>query len=195
MRLFFAIWPPKEIRARLWESLAPWREIAPQVRWIGPERFHVTLRFVGDVPNALVPRLAAAADALTSESAFPARLKGTGTFPPQGIPRIFWVGVSADPLRRLRTRLDATLARIDLPDRGGRFSPHLTVGRAGRNRRRSQSAKSRELSQIAVSRIPRINFDFTVSAVHLVRSQLRATGPIYTNIHNARLSGQPRGKQ
>jgi len=180
---------------RLWELLASWREVAPQIRWIGPERYHITLRFVGDVPTASVPDLVAAADALMSESAFPVKLTGTGTFPPKGIPHIIWVGVRADPLCGLRTRLDVALARIHLPYRGGKFSPHLTVGRAGRSRRISQSARSRELSPIAVSRAPRISLHFTVRAVRLVRSQLHAAGPIYTNIHSARLSGQPREKQ
>ncbi len=193
MRLFFAVRPPEAVRVPLWRALAPLREAAPGVRWAAPELYHVTLRFLGDVAASRVPRLAAAAEALKPESAFPARLTHTGTFPPRGIPRVYWVGVRAEPLIRLRRRLDAAIAGAGVPKDDGRFAPHLTIGRVRRGRRTGPAER-------LAGRAPRrsrwfhhgppngVPGEFIVRAVHLVRSELFPTGPRYTNIHKVMLS-------
>ena len=186
MRLFFAVWPPEAVRVRLWRALAPLREAAPDVRWVSPERYHVTLRFLGDVAPSVVPRLTAAAEALAPEPAFPARLTRTGTFPRRGVPRVHWVGVRADPLRRLRHRLDEALATKGVRRDRDRFSPHLTIGRPGRGRR--GHTRSGQGTPEAASEQCEVCTDFVVRAVHLVRSELFPTGPRYANIHRVKLS-------
>lgn len=181
MRLFFAVRPPKAVRLRLWRALAPLREAAPRVRWTDPEGYHITLRFLGDIAAPRVPRLAAAVEALKPESAFPARLTHTGTFPTRGIPRVYWVGVRADPMIRLRKRLDAALAGAGISRGGGRFAPHLTIGRVRRGRHAGLPPKRQGLGSAAEP-------EFIVRAVHLVRSELFPTGPRYANIHKVMLS-------
>ena len=186
MRLFFAVWPPEAVRLRLWRALAPLREVVPGVRWVPPECYHITLRFLGDVAAALVPGLAAAAYAIESEPAFPARLTGMGTFPPRGTPRVYWVGVRADPLRRLREHLDVALAGAGVPRDDGRFAPHLTIGRVRTGRR--EGPPSARQGSAPVAELGGVTSDFIVRSVHLVRSELFPTGPRYANIHNVRLS-------
>lgn len=181
MRLFFAVRPPEAARLRLWRALAPLREAAPGVRWTAQEGYHITLRFLGDVAAPRVPRLAAAAEALKPESAFPARLTHTGTFPPRGIPRVYWIGVRADPLIRLRKRLDAALAGAGVPRDDRRFAPHLTIGRARRGRSAGLPSTRREPG-------PAAEAEFIVRAVHLVRSELFPAGPRYANVHKVMLS-------
>jgi 2'-5' RNA ligase len=48
VRLFVGVWPPPEVKEVL-GSLA--RPDAPGVRWTAPDRWHVTLAFMGDVPE------------------------------------------------------------------------------------------------------------------------------------------------
>lgn len=186
LRLFFAIWPPDAVRKTLWHSLAPLRETLPAVRWVPPERLHITLRFMGDVSAGLLPRLVSAAEALHQVAPFDIELAGTGTFPGRGPPRIYWVGVRSRPLPGLRASLDRALAREGLDHEGRIFRPHLTVGRANRGRSgrggltRGETATTPDLA-------------FTVAAIHLVRSDLRPGGPSYTNVHRAILgTGDPR---
>ena len=184
-RLFFAVWPPEEVRERLWDSLAPLRDATTGVRWIPPRRYHVTLRFMGDVAAALFPRLVRAAEALSPEPAFRACLTGNGTFPRRGVPRVYWVGLQADPLVRMRNLLDRALAQEGIAAERRVFKPHLTVGRTMRGgtpgwRRRGGSRQS-ELSTGAEW--------FDIEAVHIVQSTLFPEGPRYANVHGVTLAG------
>ncbi len=191
MRLFFAVWPPEAVRTRLWRALAPLREAAPNVRWVPPERYHITLRFLGDVASPEVTRLTAAAEALASEPVFAARLTGAGTFPRRGVPRVYWVGVRADSLRLLRHRLDEALLTNGVRRSDDRFSPHLTIGRSRRWRR--ANARTRRRRPEPRFEMPEAGAGFVVQAVHLVRSELFPIGPRYANIHGVKLSPSQRG--
>ncbi|MXW16514.1 MAG: RNA 2',3'-cyclic phosphodiesterase [Gemmatimonadetes bacterium] len=178
LRLFFAVWPPETVRQRLWRSLAPLREALPAVRWIPPERLHITLRFMGDVSPEHVPRLLSAAEALGEVDRFEVGLAGTGTFPRRGPARVYWVGVRGRPLVHLREGLDFTLAREGVEREDRTFKPHLTVGRASRGRRGGD--RSRVPADFTVPELA-----FTVGAIHLVRSDLLPGGPRYANVHRA----------
>lgn len=186
LRLFFAIWPPDAVRKTLWRSLAPMREALPSVRWVPPQRLHITLRFMGDVSAVCLPRLVRAAEALRQAAPFEIRLTGTGAFPRRGPPRVYWVGVRSRPLPGLRASLDRALAREGLDREDRIFRPHLTVGRT--NRDRSATGGPPRSETVATP-----DLAFTVAAIHLVRSELRPGGPRYANVHRAILgAGDPR---
>lgn len=178
LRLFYAIWPPDAVRRMLWRSLAPMRETLPSVRWVPPERLHITLRFMGDVSPKLLPRLVRAVETLGEVAPFEIGLAGTGTFPKRGPARIYWVGVRGRPLPGLRESLDRALARDGVARENRTFKPHLTVGRASRGR----SGRSRARAGEALA-VP--DLAFTVAAIHLVRSDLLPGGPRYSNVHRA----------
>ncbi len=187
-RLFVALWPPRALQSRLWRSLEPLRAELPRVRWVPPERYHLTLRFLGDVPARAVAAVVRACDALVSVRAFRVRLAGAGAFPPRGRPRIYWVGVEAESLTGLRKRLDGALAAEGFPRERKRFAAHLTIGRAGRERSRSRpSDPPRPAAALARFRGVR-HGDFALRAVHLVQSELRPSGPVYTSIHAVSLA-------
>ena len=183
-RLFFAVWPPEDLRQRLWHSLAPLRERVHGVRWVPPERYHITLRFLGDVPARQVAGVSGAARSLESESAFGAVLTGVGTFPARGTPRVYWVGVEAEALGRIRTRLDAALARRGFPVDPRRFAPHMTIGRVPRR----GGARGPRGNRGPAERWSADSGRFLVDAVDLVRSELFPDGPRYANVHKVVLS-------
>lgn len=180
LRLFYAIWPPDAVRQRLWRSLAPLRETLPSVRWIPPERLHITLRFMGDVPPQHLPRLVRAADTLEGVAPFEVGLSGTGTFPKRGPARVYWVGVRGRPLPVLRESLDRALVGEGVPREDRTFKPHLTVGRASRVRSGRSGARVGEAVALP-------DLAFAVAAIHLVRSDLLPGGPRYSNVHRAGL--------
>ncbi len=186
LRLFFAIWPPHELRERLWGSLASLRRARPGVRWVPPERYHVTLRFLGDTSAALLPSLKLAADSLGHEGAFRIGLTGTGVFPPRGAPRVYWVGLTPGPLTRMRRALDQALAREGIAPGRRAFKPHLTVGRT----RRAGVAQGAAPDIGGGGSAAVLSEDFGVGALHLVRSELFPGGPSYANIHKVVLSGR-----
>ena len=160
------------------------REILPSVRWVPPERLHITLRFMGDIPPRHLPRLVRAAETLEGVAPFEAGLAGTGTFPKRGPARVYWVGVRGRPLSGLRESLDRALVREGLAREDRTFTPHLTVGRASRGR--SGRGRTRAAEAVAVP-----DLAFAVAAIHLVRSDLFPGGPRYSNVHRAILG--PKG--
>ncbi len=186
LRLFFALWPPEQVRRRLWRSIEPMRHAVDGVRWVPPERYHLTLRFLGDVPAELVEDLVAAAQALEAEKPFRATLGSVGAFPRRASPRVYWVSVKARPLPRLGELLDAALLARGFPARKRRFQPHLTVGRA--RPRGSTRPLQREQAMLPGPGAASLAFD--VRAIDLVRSELFPTGPRYANIHRVVLSGK-----
>lgn len=101
-------------------------------RWEGRDKFHLTLRFLGEV-DGRVHR--AAIDALQELDSprFTLQLKGVGVFPPRGLPGSVWAGVAeAGPVTLLKQRVDACLRRVEgiEPD-PRKFAPHVTIARVG----------------------------------------------------------------
>ena len=117
MRLFVALdlpWPVRERLARLAGSLAG-------ARWVPPENYHITLRFIGDV----VGRLAA-----VKARGFHVEIAGFGTFERQGRPTTLWARVAANPLLdHLQGKVDTALRRAGLDAERRRFCPHITLAR------------------------------------------------------------------
>lgn len=91
-RLFVAIAPPQRAVVALAAGIAPLHDVPGAPRWIPPERWHLTLAFLGEVaePPMLRPALGSVA-ARTAPIAL--RLDGAGTFPARGAPRVCWIGV------------------------------------------------------------------------------------------------------
>ena len=104
-----------------------------EVRWTAPERMHLTLKFLGDIPDEHVPDVCEVARQVAAEvEPFSVDVTGIGTFGPRRHPHIIWCGFagSADRLVQLHDRLDKRLRPLGVPREGRRYTPHLTVGRA-----------------------------------------------------------------
>lgn len=101
-------------------------------RWTDPERWHLTLLFLGAVPRDVVPALrAGAVPVVAAAPPMRLRLAGAGRFGSLRRPSVAWAGVDGDvdALSALAARL-ARLARgLDLPVEDRPFRPHLTLGR------------------------------------------------------------------
>jgi 2'-5' RNA ligase len=131
-RLFVAVDPPAEARTHLDRALHPLREAAGEPRWIPPERWHVTLLFLGTVPAARVPELvAAAAPVVAATQPMRLRLAGGGRFGSRRRPQVAWAGLAGDvePLAVLAGQLARAVRRLRLPVEDRPFRAHLTLGR------------------------------------------------------------------
>ena len=121
MRLFVAVRPPAEAIGHLVAALPRWPS--------QPERWHLTLAFLGEVtdPAPVAEQLRAA---VTGVAAFPLALRGSGSF---GRGAVVWVGLAGDvpALRSLAGAVTRACraAGADVDDRP--YRPHLTVGRKG----------------------------------------------------------------
>lgn len=146
------------------------------VRWIAEPNLHITLWFLGEVPD---DKTAAIADALRlawSTAAFTLTVSGSGAFPTSGAPRIVWLGVTegGDRLADLYQELAVRLMPLGFEPERRSYQPHLTLGRvkeAGRTSwRTARSALTREAPRYGSCQ---------VRAVTLFRSRLSPTGARY----------------
>ncbi len=131
LRAFIAIDLAPEIKAGLRELVRTLRATRADVRWVEPDGMHLTLKFLGEIDAA---RTVCVRELLTATArrhpAFPLALEGTGAFPGDRAPRVFWAGVAAGPeLESFYKDLEAALAAEGFEPEAREFRPHLTLGR------------------------------------------------------------------
>ena len=101
----------------------------PGARWIDPENYHITLRFIGDVDNVMADDVRDILDKLTNGLAFELRLSHLGAFGGDK-PRTLYAGIELnETLTRLQAAQERVLQKIGLEPEGRRFTPHVTLAR------------------------------------------------------------------
>lgn len=136
-RLFVALEPPDPVRRRIAAAADAVRaaagRAAEDVRWVAPDGVHLTLQFLGAVPEERVEAVRAAVEGAAA-GARPLALEvtGAGGFPNARRPRVVWLGLAGDvpALSALVADLGRRLAPLGFPPESRPFSPHLTLGRA-----------------------------------------------------------------
>jgi len=134
MRLFVAIVPPAGALAELAAAVAPLRAARPGLRWTGPDDWHLTLAFLGEVAEPVLPALSARLErAAGRHQAQRLAISGGGAFPRPARATIVWAGIEADrrPLTALASSVAAAARRAGAPppDEGRRYRPHITIAR------------------------------------------------------------------
>ena len=134
MRCFVAIDLTSDVRAAIARAQTRVRTAAAHadVRWVDPAQFHLTLKFLGAVPDDRVPAVSAALEGAVADTA-PIALAaaGLGGFPSLRSARVLWAGITAGvpELARLAAAIDRALTPLGFPPEGRSFRGHLTIGR------------------------------------------------------------------
>ncbi len=98
-------------------------------RWIDPDNYHITLRFIGDVDHNTAGDVMDMLDRLVDSEAFTVRLDHLGSFGGDK-PRALFVGVEANQaLLRLQAAQERVLQRAGLAPEGRKFVPHVALAR------------------------------------------------------------------
>jgi 2'-5' RNA ligase len=126
MRLFVALDMPWSVR----EQLAALSGTGiPGARWVPPENYHLTLRFIGAIPGHVARDVDGALLAIRARG-FALTLTGMGTFAKGGVSNALWVGVERTPaLDHLRNKIETALQRCGLEPERRKFQPHVTLAR------------------------------------------------------------------
>jgi|SRR5271157_852173 len=139
MRLFVALDIDPDIRERITAFRNQMRVLAPAVRWVGPETFHVTLQFLGETKK--LEEIRQALKQVRAESTRIA-FRGAGFFPNPKAPRVFWVGIEGDEsLQTLAEVVANTTRPLGFERDAEPFTPHLTLARSGSGRPRPVSGE------------------------------------------------------
>lgn len=180
IRAFIALNLPDDIKRIV---VATGEQLAPalperSVRWVKPNAMHLTLRFLGETAETLLPAVGQALDAaVAGRTAFTLHLDGLGVFPNTKRPRVLWLGLAPTAaLGQLKAAVDAALLPLGWAAERGPFTPHLTLGRV----RDGQRLTAPDGIVVPAASFP-------VTALHLIESDLRPDGPRYTVRHSAPL--------
>lgn len=171
MRTFVAVFPPPDIREALFRAA---RDLpaSKAFRLIGPEKLHLTLKFLGNVAEDDLSRVAQALEPLRGRhEPFEVSTSGFGGFPSERKARILWAGVGegSGPLRAVAQSVDDLLEGAGFEIERRPYVPHLTLGRA-----RGQGAKLDAASVYPPA------LRFSVSGVDLVESVPGKGGVTYS---------------
>lgn len=187
-RLFVAVEPSTACRALAARAASALQERFPELRarWQPTENLHLTLAFLGQVPEEDV---VACADRL-SELAAGARPFGLasyrlGAFPSARRPSVLWLGVRADPAAALgELQRDVATSYRQLHDDRKPFRPHLTLGRV-----KDLGATPRAELATTLTELPPDTVRWTVREVVLFESRLAPAGAVHTPIRTGTLGG------
>lgn len=171
---------------RLVERLRTRNADRARVKWVRPANIHLTLQFLGDVDNGLVPKLAGGlSGAFGDVEPFEVHLQGVGAFPSAGRPRVVWMGMAqgADQLKTLAACVHRVTGPLGFAPGDRPFRAHVTLGRMKDPRKAVQLAGL--LTEVSGAEGGRCQIDM----VHLVKSELRPSGPIYTTLDSFPLGG------
>jgi 2'-5' RNA ligase len=132
LRLFIALELSQEVHDQLAKLILDLKKVSPAtVKWVKPENIHLTLKFLGDTPQAKIPTLQAAVEnCCLTKKAFQMVAKGAGVFPTKRQPKVMWAGLNAPPeLTLLYSALEKTLVDLGYTRETRPFSAHLTLAR------------------------------------------------------------------
>jgi RNA 2',3'-cyclic 3'-phosphodiesterase len=139
-RLFTGVEIPQEIA----QSLAMLRGGLPGARWIDPENYHLTLRFIGDI-DAVLAREIALMLGKVKRPAFELRFEGLSSFGGRR-PRAVFAAIAPTPaLIELQAEHDRLLQRLGLEPEGRKYTPHVTIARL-------RDSSSREVADYLATR-------------------------------------------
>jgi 2'-5' RNA ligase len=179
MRLFIAIEIPDEIKKEMAKVQEQLRKANVEASWPRPEGMHLTLKFLGEVPETkiaeIVRGLQTAAEGI---GRFRLEVRGVGTFPNPRNARVVWIGLAGEvgKLTHLQESVENALERIGLARDERKFTAHLTLGRIKQVRSRDQwLAGLEELRDRSLQ-------GFDVTAVSLMKSELKPSGAVYTEM-------------
>jgi 2'-5' RNA ligase len=178
VRCFVAVDLAPDVLAAIGGVIEAMRTVGGDVRWVAPGNLHVTLKFIGNVPEERVDTVRAALEPVAATTApFAVVAAGLGVFPNPRRARVVWVGVQSSQLGAVALGVDDALGARGFSRESRAFSPHVTIGRV-----RTPRGWDRVLAALQ----PYWEQSFGTSQVDQIvtyRSELRREGARYTALH------------
>jgi RNA 2',3'-cyclic 3'-phosphodiesterase len=183
LRTFIALETPEEKRKIFSQLQSKLKESDADVKWEHEDKFHATIKFLGDTNEALLPQINSHIGAICKKyPPFTLVFDSVGFFPNWKNPRVVWIGCSThNPVvSHIKTQLDTLLAPLGFKTENRAFHPHITMGRIWSDR------NVKHLLSIAES----LTFEPSEIAINelvLMKSILRPEGSEYFILEKSRL--------
>src|SRR2546421_7188456 len=166
-RLFTGLEIPREIV----DALAILRGGLPGARWIDPENYHLTLRFIGDIDDVLAHEIASMLDQVKRRG-FELRFDGLSSFGGRRPRAVIATMQPVAPLLELQAEHERIMQRVGLEPEGRKYSPHVTLARL-------RDSSSRQVADYLAARGPLNGLSFPVSRFVLFSSRASVGGGPY----------------
>ncbi|MEM3522714.1 MAG: RNA 2',3'-cyclic phosphodiesterase [Candidatus Bathyarchaeia archaeon] len=160
-----------------------------KVKLVEPQNIHITLRFLGEIPKALVEKVKNEMVNIDFK-AFDVEFKGLGAFPSLNRINVIWIGIKKgeEKLKEIFNQLENRLRKLGFsPDPKG-FSPHITIARV----------KSREniekLIKILKEKKEHHFGIMKLDSLRLKKSTLTPKGPIYDTLLEVKAKDEAYGR-
>lgn len=181
IRTFIAIEPDPDSKERILKFISDLkRQTRADVRWTNKENLHFTLKFIGEISPQ---RMAKVIDILhliqEIHNPFYVSVSGVGFFPDRFRPRIIWVGVreGKEQMINLAKDIEERLESEGFSREKREFTAHLTIGRIRSPSFSPNHIITQEFADRDICR-------FTADRIILYKSDLQASGPIYSVIND-----------
>ena len=179
-RLFIAIDPEPAMLDTIFRLISSIKREYPMVgvRYTPPQNLHLTLLFLGDTEEQLIPTIDNNLGKICQNfSEFDLELSELGAFPSRRNPRILWLGVkNPQPVSALAKAIIQDSGLVAEPEKA-QFSPHLTLGRVAEDAR---GASTETFSKL-FAKLGNVKAGSTrIREVLLYQSVLKPAGPVYT---------------
>lgn len=184
-RLFFSIPLPNDISNQFVKAVKQIRighERTDIIRWLPPENWHITLLFMGDVQDTLIPEILEEVEEVFKQSKpLSLKFKEIVFAPVPDNASFIWAEYDKnESYNALSRSIYQKLKRFILEDTNNNFRdiiPHVTLARFNKN---SKSVLPKLIQ-------PKIT-DLTVDTIELMESKLTLEGPIYTKLYEFKIS-------
>lgn len=166
------------IRERIVKAEQGLADTRANLKIVDPEIMHLTLRFLGEIPQSTVEEVKGVLDELEFQP-FDVEFSGLGVFPNLRRISVVWIGVTKgeEQLNDIFHQIEPKLRKLGLTADNKGFSPHMTIARVRTGLNKDALAQYVEsMREHEFGRMP-------VSSVRLKKSTLTPKGPIYTTIH------------
>src|SRR5271170_6771958 len=160
-----------EIPPRVAQSLAMMRGGLPGARWIHPENYHLTLRFIGDIDDALARDIAGLLGRVQRRP-FELRLDGLNSFGGRKPRAVVAAATPIPPLLELQAEHERLLQRLGLEPEGRKYTPHVALARL-------RESSSRQVADYLSARAHYRSASFEVSRFVLFSSRSSVGGGPY----------------
>ena len=158
----------------------------PKLKLVSPENLHMTVKFLGNIPETLAPKIYTIIQEKINNELFQGKtfnyyLKGVGQFNRYSV---LWIKLTGDIpfLQKIKDSIENLLfenLKIE-HDKRQQFKPHLTIGRLRRERINYKTFDT--LKKLINENRNKEFGDFTISQVKLKKSDLTPKGPIYSDL-------------
>ena len=153
------------------------------LKHVEPENIHLTLKFLGEIPQHKVDEVAEIINDISFEP-YSFKVEEVGVFPNLRRPATIWAGITngVSDLAAVFEEVDSKMGKLGFDRERRRFHPHLTISRV-----RSGKNKDQLVEELVAAK-DQVFGSINVDRIVLKKSVLTPKGPIYTTLAESRHS-------